>query len=276
MNPPSTPSDEICRRHHLNLMGSGDTTLLLVHGYGCDQRVWRHLAPVLADRYRVVLMDLMGFGDSDCAAYRADRYQGLDGHAQDVAAVGRALGPGRTVLVGHSVAAMVGVLADALAPEAFAAHVMVAPSPCLQNVGGYRGGFDAPQLEALLAAQDQDWFAWARTVTGWATGLPKWQPVAEELNESFGRADRRAARALARASFLGDHRAALPGLAKPTLVLQATQDPVASEQVGAYITASVGRGELRLVDSVGHFPHLTAPRECLREIERFLERTVPA
>lgn len=275
MTPPATPPDDLCRRHHVNVMGSGDTTLLLVHGYGCNQNMWRLLAPSLADRYRVVLMDLMGFGQSDLWAYDATRYAGLEGHAQDVATVGRHLGPGRTVLVGHSVGTMVGVLADALAPDIFAAHVMVAPSPCFRNDGAYRGGFEHHQLVALMQAMDDDWDAWSRTVSRLVIGLPDWQPLTEELHHSFCRADRRAAAQLARTTFLGDFRTALPGLSKPTLVLQGTDDEVAPRTVGEHVAATVGQGELRLVPSVGHCPHLTAPRDCLREIQDFLAGLPP-
>jgi sigma-B regulation protein RsbQ len=272
MTSQSAPSDQLTRRHNINLMGSGSVTLLLVHGYGCNQSMWRQMAPVLADRYRVVLVDLLGFGDSDLSAYDQPRYDSLEAHAEDIAEIGRSLGTGPLVLVGHSVGGIIGLLADAKAPDAFAAHIMVAPSPCYRNDGAYQGGFDDSELDALLQSQEADWDSWSRLVSRLVMGLPDWQPLTGELLASFCRADRRAATQLARATFLGDYRDALPALKKPTLILQSTEDRIAPPAVGEFTSQAIAGSTLRLVPNVGHCPHLTAASECLREMEAFLRR----
>lgn len=266
------PPDRLIRRHNIALMGSGATTLLLVHGYGCNQNMWRQMAPALADRYRVVLVDLLGFGLSDLSAYDQPRYDSLDAHAEDIADIGRTLGPGPIVVVGHSVGGIIGLLADAKAQDAFAAHIMIAPSPCYRNDGAYRGGFDDAELDALLQAQEADWDGWSREVSRLVMGLPDWEPLTGELLTSFCRADRRAATQLARATFLGDYRASLDTLQKPTLILQSTQDRIAPPAVGEFTTKAIAGSELRLIPNVGHCPHLTAAGACLREMEAFLGR----
>lgn len=54
-----------------NLLGR---TVVLAHGFGCDQNMWRLTVPALEKDYRVVLFDYVGSGRSDLSAFSADRY----------------------------------------------------------------------------------------------------------------------------------------------------------------------------------------------------------
>jgi sigma-B regulation protein RsbQ len=257
------------------VLGGGDATLLLVHGYGCNQVMWRHLAPVLAHRYRVVLLDLVGFGLSDHNAYDEGRYGELDAHARDVAEVAAAFAEQPLVAIGHSVGAMIALRAELAAPELFAAHVMVAPSPCFADDGDYHGGFAPAALEQLLAGQVSGLQQWADGVAALVAGEPQWSPLTRELSQSFCRADARAARQLARATFTGDHRDLLPALRKPTLLLQASDDAIAPPAVGDFMQARIAGSRLRWIEAHGHCPHLTQPAACLQAIEEFLRQLGP-
>jgi sigma-B regulation protein RsbQ len=264
--PDATP---LGQRHHLTLLGGGPATLLFVHGYGCNQAMWRHVAPALAHRWRIALMDLAGFGLSAPDAYDPVRHASLAGHAQDVAAVARLLGDRPLVLVGHSVGAMVGLHAQTLAPEAIAAHAMVAPSACFLEEADWPGGFEAATLEALLAGQQRDMAAWAADVAQLVAGQGRWGPATTELVASFCRADPRAAAQLARATFLGDHRALLP-LAHPSLILQCDDDPVAPLAMGRAMQSRMPDGCLRVLGATGHCPHLTVPRQVVAALQDWL------
>jgi len=57
------------RKHNINIVGSGKKTMLLAHGYGCDQVMWRFLSRAFQDEYRIVLFDHVGAGRSDLSAY---------------------------------------------------------------------------------------------------------------------------------------------------------------------------------------------------------------
>lgn len=243
---------------------------MLVHGYGCNQAMWRRVAPSLAESHRVVLFDLLGFGNSEFAAWSESRHASLEGHAQDVLDLARCFGGDRTVLVGHSVGAMVGVEAELLDPHRFSAHVMVAPSPCFINDGNYRGGFDRDALESLLDGQQRDMRSWSNLVAGLVMKQPGTEDLTVELVESFCKAYPPAASLLARTTFLGDHRDAIAQVSKPTLILQSAHDDLADTAVGEYMHRQMPDGRLRVLESWGHCPHLVSPELCLAAIEEFL------
>jgi sigma-B regulation protein RsbQ len=129
-------------RNNVHVSGSGPATIFFAHGFGCDQNMWRFMQPSYARRFRTVCFDLVGSGNSDLAAYDPRKYSSLQGYADDVGEIVDAYGQGPNVFVGHSVSAMIGMLANIAAPQRFAAQVMVGPSPCYINVGDYVGGFE--------------------------------------------------------------------------------------------------------------------------------------
>lgn len=81
-----------------DVQGSGDTTLIFVHGWLCDGSYWREQVPVFASDYRVAVVDLGGHGRS--TANRDD--WSMQSFGADVAAVADDLGADQIVLVGHS------------------------------------------------------------------------------------------------------------------------------------------------------------------------------
>ncbi len=258
-------------RHNVRITGGGDTTLLFVHGLGCDQTMWRFVAPAFERRARVVCMDLVGFGRSRHADWTPGCYDGLDGHAHDVAAVARAYGGGRCIVVGHSVSAMIGLLADLQAPEAFLAHAMVAPSPCYLNEPGYPGGFDRAVLDETLAVLAADSRAWTQAMLPMLLSNAPDHPNTDELFASFCRAHPQALLQLARATFLSDLRPLLPQLAKPVLVVQSDDDLVAPFKVGLHMAATLRDCTLRVIANQGHCPHLTSPGACTAALSTFLD-----
>ena len=103
--------------------------MLLAHGFGCDQNMWRFITPAFEDDYRIVLFDHVGAGQSDLRAYHRQKYATLDGYATDLLEICAAEGLERAVFVGHSVSSMIGILAANREPERFANLILVGPSP---------------------------------------------------------------------------------------------------------------------------------------------------
>jgi sigma-B regulation protein RsbQ len=260
------------RRHNVSVMGDGKTTMVFAHGFGCDQNMWRLLTPAYKDRYRVVLYDLTGFGRSDLSAYDRAKYATLQGHADDVLEILDEVGPEPAIFVGHSVSAMIGMLANIKAPTRFRAQVMVGPSPCYINDGEYIGGFSRGDIEGLLETLENNYLGWSSTMAPAIMGAPEQPELATELTNSFCRTDPDIAKHFARVTFMSDHRADLPKLQAPTLIIQCNDDVIAPVAVGEYMHRVIPNSTLSIVDNIGHCPHLSAPTASTQAIDKFLER----
>jgi sigma-B regulation protein RsbQ len=263
-------------RNHIHVSGKGAATMVFIHGFGCDQTMWRALAPAYADRFRIVTYDLTGCGQSDLSAYDRVRYGTLHGHAADLLEILDAMAPAPVVVVGHSVGATIGMLAAIEAPHRFAAQVMVGPSPCYINDEdvGYVGGFNREDIDGLLDSMEANYFGWSRQVAPMIMGAPNQPRLREELTDRFCRNDPGIARHFARVTFLSDHRADVPRSTAPALVLQCSDDLIAPREVGAWLQRHLPSSTLRTIHNVGHCPHLSAPTESSRAIDDFLAQAL--
>ncbi|MEE4418978.1 alpha/beta fold hydrolase [Streptomyces bugieae] len=262
---------DIERRNNVTVTGNPQgPTVVLAHGFGCDQNMWRLTVPALAEDYRVVLFDYVGSGRSDPAAFSEDRYATLDGYAHDAVEVCDALDLRGAVFVGHSVSAMIGVLAAGLAPERIGALVMVAPSPRYIDDDGYRGGFSAPDIDELLASLESNYLGWSAAMAPVIMGNADRPELGEELKNSFCATDPDMARVFARTTFLSDSRNDLKSVRVPTLVLECTQDVIAPREVGAFVHQAIPGSELVTLEATGHCPHLSAPAATNEAIAGFL------
>ncbi|MFD3540254.1 alpha/beta fold hydrolase [Streptomyces sp. NPDC058662] len=262
---------DIDRRNNVTVTGNPQgPVVVLAHGFGCDQNMWRLTVPALVENYRVVLFDYVGSGRSDLSAFSAARYSSLDGYAQDVVDVCEALDLRDAVFVGHSVSAMIGVLAADRAPERIGALVMVAPSPRYIDDEGYRGGFSAQDIDELLESLEANYLGWSAAMAPVIMGNAERPELGEELTNSFCATDPEMARVFARATFLSDSRDDLKKVTVPTLVLECTQDAIAPREVGAYVHRTVPGSTLVTLDATGHCPHLSAPEATNEAITGFL------
>jgi sigma-B regulation protein RsbQ len=244
--------------------------ILFAHGFGCDQGMWRFVAPDFEVDHRVVLFDHVGSGASDLAAYDRDKYGSLQGYAADVVEICRDLGLSDVVFVGHSVSAMIGVLALRQAPELFGALVMVGPSPRYVDDVGYVGGFSRDDIGGLLDALDANHLGWSAQMAPLIMGNPDRPELGQELTNSFCRTAPDIARHFARVTFLSDNRADLPAVTVPTLVLQCSDDVIAPEAVGRYVHESIPGSTFTKLAATGHCPNLSAPEETTAAIRAFL------
>lgn len=244
--------------------------MVFAHGFGCDQAMWRLVAPSFEDDFKVILFDHVGAGGSDISAYRPEKYATLEGYVDDIIEIGRELDLRNAVFVGHSVSAMMGVLASIQDPGLFDKLVLVGPSPRYIDDGDYRGGFNAAQIEELLDVLADNHAGWSGTMAPVIMGNPDRPELAGELTESFCRMDPAIAREFARMTFMGDNRTDLGAVAIPTLILQCSDDMIAPVQVGDYVHRRIPGSRLVRLRATGHCPNLSAPAETIAAIRAFV------
>ena len=265
---------EAATRWHVRESGRRDgPVLLFAHGFGCDQHMWRDVAPAFDDAFRVVRFDLTGSGGSDLASYDLDRYATLQGHAADVLELCEELDLEDVTFVGHSVSAMIGVLASVAQPGRFARLVLVCPSPRYTDADGYRGAFTPADIDGLLESLDDNYLGWAASMAPVIMGNPDRPALGAELTSSFCRTDPTVARHFARVTFTSDNRADLPLVTTPTLILQCREDVIAPLYVGEYVRDAIPGSRMTVLDATGHCPNLSAPEETVAAMTDFVRGT---
>jgi len=250
---------------------SDASAIVFAHGFGCDQNMWRYVWPAFAASHRVILFDHLGFGQSDAAAHDSDRHADLYGYADDVIDICQALGLREVVFVGHSVSAMIGLLASQRDRERFSRLVLICPSPSFIDDGDYVGGFSRSDIAELLESLDSNVLGWSANMAPVIMGNPDRPELAEELAASICRADPTIARQFARTTFLSDHRTDLAQATTATLILQCSDDALAPVSVGTYVHDHLPDSTLVVLDAEGHCPNLSEPTATVAAIERFLE-----
>ena len=261
----------VLQRHNVKVSGAGNQAMVFAHGFGCDQNMWRFVAPDFEENYRVILFDHIGAGASDLSAYDPCRYCSLDGYADDVVALCRELGVTSGVFVGHSVSAMIGVLAAKRAPELFSRLVLIGPSPRYIDNGDYVGGFSEAQVHELLEFLDSNHMGWSQAMAPVIVGNPDRPELGKELTNSFCRTDPEIAKRFARTTFLADNRADLDDVQTPALILQCAEDVIAPQAVGEYVHRRLRNSELVLLKATGHCPNLSHPEETVAAMRAFLQ-----
>ncbi len=262
----------VLERHAVTVAGSGPP-IVFAHGFGCDQTMWRHVAPAFAADHTTVTFDYLGMGRSDRRAYDPRRYSSLGGYADAVLEICDALDLHDVTLVGHSVSATIAVLAALRAPARFRRLVLVAPSPCFVNhPPDYYGGFESADIDALLGLMDQNFVGWAGHFAPVIARNADRGDLAGELHASFCSADPAIAREFAELTFRADNRADLAGVRVPSLILQCDDDAVAPIEVGRYMARQLPGSTLHVLHAEGHCPHLSHPRETIDAMRAFLAR----
>jgi len=258
------------QRNNVKVVGSGDETLVFAHGYGCDQNMWRHIVPAFSDRYKIVLFDYVGSGLSDVSSFDRTRYSTLHGYALDVLEILAELGLKKVHFVGHSVSSMIGALAFLHDPDSIETLTMIGPSPCYINGEGYHGGFDRADIEGLLETLESNHVAWSATMAPLIMGNLETPELAAELEASFCRMDPFLASHFARVTFLSDNRSDLPHVTARVLILQCQKDVIAGLTVGEYVHQCLPNSQLVVMDATGHCPHMSAPKQVIQELQKFL------
>ena len=262
---------DVVRRNNVKISGRlNGRAMIFAHGFGCDQHMWRLVAPAFETDHRVVLFDHVGAGASDLGAYDPGRYGSLEGYAADVLEICGALEVSDAIFVGHSVSAMIGVLAAARDPQRIGKLVLVGPSPRYIDDHGYMGGFSREDIEELLASLDSNFLGWSSAMAPVIMGNGDRPELGAELTESFCRTDPEIASRFARVTFMSDNRADLAAVRVPTLVLQCSDDVIAPRAVGEYVHREITGSTFVQLAATGHCPILSAPQETIDAIRAFV------
>jgi sigma-B regulation protein RsbQ len=265
---------DILARNNVKTFGSGTQPMLLAHGFGCDQNMWRFVAPAFANDYRIVLFDFVGSGKSDLSAYDAERYANLNGYADDVLEICAALDLTNIIFVGHSVSSVIGMLASIREPERFERLILVGPSPCyINDPQGYVGGFERADIEGLLDMMAKNYIGWANLLAPVIMKNAGHPELSKELEESFCSTDPQIAHRFAEATFFSDNRDDLPKVTVPSLIMQCSEDAIAPSVVGEYLQRHLPQSTLRVMQATGHCPHMSHPEETIRVMKEYLAAT---
>jgi sigma-B regulation protein RsbQ len=249
----------ILQRNNVNVLGNGSETIIFAHGFGSDQTAWRHQVAAFSSDFRIVLFDHVGAGKSDFSAYSPRRYSSLYSYAEDLLDLCAELKLTKSILVGHSVSGMISLLAALVEPECFSQLIFVDASPRYLNDVGYVGGFEQSELDALFESMSTNYYAWASGLAPLVMGNPDKPELAQEFANTLIAIRPDIAQAVARVIFQSDHRAELPRLKIPTVVLQASDDIAVPPEVGQYLVDHIPYSKLMNIDATGHLPHLSAP-----------------
>jgi len=262
----------VTERNNVRIAGAGERAMIFAHGFGCDQNMWRYVAPQFERDFTVVLFDHVGAGRADASAYDHERHGTLSGYATDVLAICEELGLERAIFVGHSVSAMIGVLAAKQQPARFRALVLVGPSPRYLDDEGYVGGFSRSDVDELLDSLESNYLGWSSAMAPAIMGNPDRPELGTELANSFCQTDPDIAAQFARVTFLSDNREDLAAIDMPTLILQCSDDIIAPRSVGEFVHTKMPGSELVQLQATGHCPNLSAPAETTAAIREFVDR----
>ncbi len=260
----------ILKRNNVTVFGQGPQSMVFAHGFGCDQHMWRFITPAFQEDFQIVLFDYVGAGKSDLSSYNPERYGSLQGYAQDVLEICKALNLRDVIFVGHSVSSMIGLLAGLEKPDYFSQIIMVGPSPCYINKDDYEGGFEHQDIEGLLETMEKNYIGWANFLAPQIMKNEDRPELGQELIESFCSTDPLIARQFARATFFSDNRADLPKLKVPSLILQCSEDLIAPLSVGQFLHEQLPGSTLKIMKAKGHCPHISNPQETIGLIKDYL------
>jgi sigma-B regulation protein RsbQ len=265
--------NDVMARNNVKVIGNGPKTLMLAHGFGCDQNMWRFITPVLQQQFKIVLFDYVGSGSSDLSQFNKERYSGLEGYAKDIVEIGEALQLSDVIFIGHSVSSIIGALASIEAPSIFSKMIMICPSPCFLNFPpDYLGGFEKQDLQELLNLMDKNYIGWANYLAPLVMGDNNPSELTGELSSSFCSTDPVVAKSFAKATFLSDYRHILKEVKQPTLIFQSKNDSLASPEIGKFINDNITNSELEIVDADGHCLHMTHPEQVTNSILKYLDK----
>jgi sigma-B regulation protein RsbQ len=262
-------ADAVRRRNNVKVTGHGERTLVLAHGLGTDQTIWQLVVARLAADHRLVLFDYGGCGGADRAAYDPVRYATLDGYAEDLREVVESVGGPRPILVAHSISGALGIMSSIRAPALFERMVLLSPSPrFLDDPPAYRGGFTPSDVEDFLSLMEQNFLGWATAFSHVAAP----GDGARRMYEAFCASDPTMLRSFARLAFHVDVRPLLPRVTTPALIVQCSDDAIAPRAVGELMRDAIPTSLHRVVEVIGHCPHVTHP-ELVEAVVRDYVRT---
>ncbi|XP_077216487.1 putative strigolactone esterase DAD2 [Tasmannia lanceolata] len=255
---------------NVRVVGSGEKILLLSHGFGTDQSAWQRVLPYFIREYKVILYDLVCAGSVNPDNFDFRRYTTLDAYVDDLLEILDTLHVEKCTLVGHSVSAMIGILASIRRPDLFLKLVLVGASPRFLNDKDYVGGFERAEIEEVFSAMEANYEAWVSGFAPLAVGADVPAAVREFTRTLFNmRPD--ISLFVSRTVFNSDLRGILEMVRVPCCIIQSAKDVSVPVSVAAYLKSHLGgRNTVEILHTEGHLPHLSAPAVLVQVLRRAL------
>lgn len=262
-------------RNNVVLAGNPEaaTTLLFAHGLGTDQSIWHRILPAFQDDYRLVSFDNVGAAKSNQEDFRKrqSHYLNMDGYASDLLEICSTLGLNEnTVLVGHSMGALAGVIASIRRPWQFKRLALIGVSPRYINEEGYEGGFTRAEIDATYKVLLSNYPAWTKAVSEAAMATPDRPQLADQFAESMARVPPEMMLTVLCSVLQTDHRDDFAKIAVPTLLIQSRSDYFVPLSVAEYLREKIPSCQLKMIDATGHLPHVSAPEQVIQALSGFL------
>ncbi|PKA57202.1 putative esterase KAI2 [Apostasia shenzhenica] len=253
------------------LVGSGELTLVLAHGYGGSQAAWDAVVPDLSQRHQLLLFDWSFSGAIDPPPpFDSSMQYSFESLAGDLIAILDDMNLEGVVFVGHSISGMIGCIASIKRPELFTHLVLVAASPMYINTEDYHGGFDLSLVDSFIAAIESDFHGWAESFAGAVFATEHHIPMQKFL-ATLKAMNPKAALALAKTIFYSDQRRLLEHVEVPSTIIQGVADMAVPVAVAYYMLGKLkGGAAVHLVEENGHFPHVTSPKKFVEIINKTL------
>ncbi|KAJ0096827.1 hypothetical protein Patl1_28573 [Pistacia atlantica] len=261
--------------HNVKVLGSGDQIIVLAHGFGTDQSVWKHLVPYLLEDYRVVLYDNMGAGTTNPDYFDFNRYATLEGYAYDLLAILEELQIESCIFVGHSVSCMIGAMASISRPDLFTKIVMISGSPRYLNDVDYFGGFEQEDLDQLFEAMQSNYKAWCSGFAPLAVGGDMESVAVQEFSRTLFNMRPDIALSVAQTIFQSDMRQILSLVTVPCHIIQSMKDLAVPVVVSEYLHRNIGGDSIvEVMSSDGHLPQLSSPDIVIPVLLRHIRQNI--
>lgn len=262
---------KILKRNNVNVIGEGEKTIVFGHGLACDQKIWNAILPDFEEDYRIVLYDYVGSGNSDFTAFDPKRYNNMHGYAQDLLEILEAIEAEKVIFIGHSVSAMVGILASIEKPEYFERLILIGSSPrYLNDQPNYHGGYDESDIEELITMMEMNFSGWATLAAASFMNNPDRPLLTEQLIEVYNEEDPAMMKSFAEVVFLSDHRQDLPEVTIPSLIMQCSEDSIVPLESAEYLHKHLKNSKMIVMEATGHYPQLSYPDETVHTILEYL------
>ncbi|KAK9163737.1 hypothetical protein Syun_004639 [Stephania yunnanensis] len=263
--------------HNIRVLGSGERTIVLAHGFGTDQSVWKHLVPHLLADFRVIVFDNMGAGSTNPDFFDFHRYATLEGYAYDLLAILEELHISSCIYVGHSVSAIIGVLASITRPDLFSKLVLISASPRYLNDVDYYGGFEQEELEQLFEAMRSNYQAWCSGFAPLAVGGDMDSVAVQEFSRTLFNVRPDIALSVAQTIFQSDLRHVLCLVTVPCHIIQSTKDLAVPVVVSEYLHHHLNSDSIvEVMPSDGHLPQLSSPDIVIPVLLRHIRHDIEA
>ena len=261
----------ILRRNNVNMLGEGKKTIVFGQGLACDQNIWHTIIPSFQNDYRIVLYDYVGSGNSDLTAFDPKRYSTIYGYVKDLLEILETLNMGKVIFVGHSVSAMIGILASIERPDLFESLILIGSSPrYLNDKPDYHGGFDESDIKALIDMMEMNFTGWATIAAATFMNNPDRPFLIEKLIKAYTQENPAIIKNFAEVVFLSDHRQDLPKVTIPSLIMQCSEDSIVPLETAKYLHKHLQNSKLVVMHATGHYPHLSYPEETVTLITDYL------